>query len=912
MTSRPTTDPAPTSVAVPSPILATKLFVPPLRPELIHRRQLISRLEEGMNRRMILVSAPPGSGKTTLLSEWIHGNHKSVAWLSLDQEDNDPTRFVSYVIAALQLIEADLGKDAAFILQSPRTPPMEAVLTNLINDIVAISDEVALVLDDYQLVDTPPINKMVGYLIEHSPANMHLIISTRSDPGLPLARLRAQDQLTEIRASELSFSPEEATQFIQQGIGIDLSPNAIGKLISRTEGWIAGLQLAALSMRGRENPNAFIDSFTGDERHIADYLIEEVLQRQPEEVQDFLLETSILERLNGPLCDAVIGRDDSQQILRGLEKANLFIIPLDSERYWYRYHHLFAELLHQRLHQVHGNLDPELHSRASEWYEREGLIAVALDHALSAKDYDRAMDLIEQTAEETFMRSELATLQGWFDALPKDMLRTRPMLSVFQAVALLLSGQPLDQAESKLPDVAAVDVQDSVDGAVSLFRAMVMAYQGERDQSAALANQALELLPDVNLFFRSMAAGILGLNAFYSGDVAAATEALEKAAHISEQAGNLMNAVLAICHLAEVAWIQGQLHHAKALYLRALSLGTDKHGQRRPIAGIALIGLGGLKLERNDLGSAKQQTGEGIELAKKWGNIGALNGHLTLARILLAQGHPKEAQSEIDQAKEIAVTFDAMEMDDYLVELHQVRLWVTQGNLKAAAEWLDDREHQQALSTGSQAGQEGEEPSPLLRIIEQTMAARVEIARDQSDQALKRIDPLLQQAEQARWVAYFIETLILKSLALWKQGHRQQAVETLTQALDLARPQGYIRTFIEHGEPMDSLLEKVLESRTGNGGDDRAKPMLNYTKKLLLALRSRPVAQPDGSLAAPLSERELEVLRLVANGLSNSKISQNLFISLNTVKTHIKNIHSKLHVHTRTQAIARAQELGLL
>ncbi|UCD38255.1 MAG: helix-turn-helix transcriptional regulator [Fidelibacterota bacterium] len=892
------------------PLLATKLFVPPLRADLVPRRRLMALLDEGTDRSLTLISAPAGYGKTTLLNEWVHRDHKPVAWLSLDPDDNDPARFVAYIIAAIQTVEKEVGNDAAAILQSPRTPPIETVLTSLINDITGRSIEITLVLDDYHLVDTQQINHIVEFLLTHSPARLHLIISTRSDPALPLARLRARGQLTEVRASDLCFSIEETSQFIQKGAGIDLSSDELGKLVSRTEGWIAGLQLAALSMRGRNDYATFINSFTGDERHIADYLVEEVLNRQPEEVQTFLLETSILERLSGPLCDAVVGRDGSQQILRELERSNLFIVPLDSERFWFRYHHLFAELLHQRLHQIHGNLDPQLHRRASIWYESNGLTAVAINHALSAKDYDRAMELIEQVAEETFMRSELATLLGWFTEMPEDTLRSRPLLCTYQATAMLLGGRPLEEAEAHLPDTINADVSDAVAGAIALFRSMVTAYAAERLESMELANQALELLPRENLFFRSMAAGILGLNAFYSGDLEAANEALENAAHISEQAGNFMNAVLAVSHLAELAWMQGQLQKAESLYQRALQLGTDEHGRLRPIAGLALTGLGGLRWEHNDLQAAYSMTTQGIALTNRWGETGAITGHLTLARILQSQGDIKGTQAEIDSAKQIAINFDAMEMDDILVDLYQTRVWVAQGNLDAATKWISDRALDGELGSAASVKDEYKGPSTILRILEFMTLARVENARNQPDRALKVLEVALQLADQGGFHTYRIEIYLLQSLALLQQGDTHEAVETLARALELGEPGNYIRTFIDHGEGLGTLLGKILDRQQTD--EDRIQVSPDYVKKLLLALKTKPVIQSDGSLVEPLSSRELDVLRLMATGLSNSNIAQNLFISLNTVKTHIKNIHSKLHVHTRTQAIAKAKEIGLL
>jgi LuxR family maltose regulon positive regulatory protein len=650
-----------------TPLLTTKLYIPPVRPGLVSRPRLIERLNEGLHRKLTLISAPAGFGKTTLLSEWVHRRSEvtpplPVAWVSLDEGDNDPTRFLAYVIAALQTlalsqvegIEANIGKGALGALQSPQPPPMESVLTALINEIVTIPDSFALVLDDYHMIEAQPIHDALTFLLDHLPSQMHLVIASRADPPLPVARLRGRGQLTELRVDDLRFTPDEVAEFLNRIMGLGLSVDDITALDSRTEGWIAGLQMAAVSMQGRENISGFVAEFTGSQHYILDYLIEEVLQRQSESVQSFLLQTSILERMSGPLCDAITGTGNSHAMLEHLEHANLFVFPLDDNHHWYRYHILFADLLRQRLHRAQPDLVPTLHRRASEWYEQNGHTAAAIDHALSAGDPERAAHLIEQAAESMMMRSEIATLQSWVEALPDEMVRARPTLCVFHTWALMLSGHPLEVAEARLQDAVEADAAGSVSGEVMAVRALIATYQGKTRQSIELAHQALELLPEESLSLRSLVAGFLSLNYFYSGDVVAARQALDETVRIGQRAGNVMNTVLALCHLAELSIIQGQLHEGRAFYEQALELAIDEQGQgqRQPIAGIALIGLGRLLLEWNDLDGATRHLVEGIELIKKWGEAGAINGYIGLACVKQAQGDVEGAREAIQTAQQ--------------------------------------------------------------------------------------------------------------------------------------------------------------------------------------------------------------------------------------------------------------------
>ena len=934
-----------------TPLLTTKLYMPPIRPELVLRPHLLERLNEGLHRKLILISAPAGFGKTTLISAWIKDSGIPAAWISLDESDNDPARFLAYLVAALRTIKADIGKGALSALQAPQPPASEAILTALINQLDDLPHSLFLVLDDYHLITAKSIHQAIAFFLDHLPPQIHVVIATRADPPLPVARLRGRGQLAELRQTDLRFSLDEATAFLNQVMDLNLPTNDVAALASRTEGWITGLQMAALALQvavstksqDTTQSSKFVQAFTGSNRYVLDYLVEEVLLRQSEEIQDFLLHTAILNRLTGSLCDAVLDTGDmdsegdtgrplysSQQILEELEAANLFIVPLDAERRWYRYHRLFADLLRKRLEHARPEQAPVLHRRASTWYEQNEFVPEAIDHALTAEDLYRAADLIERIAEAMLMRSEVTTLLHWMEKLPDKLIRARPLLCLYHAWALLWSGQPLEAVESRLRDVDADT--DALSIKVSTLQALLAAWRGEISRAGDLAREALDQLPEDESFLRSIATWNLGLSYLLSGELEAGRQVLDEIVRMGQRTGNVMFAVNALCHLAELQMSQASLYEAKDTYQRALELAVDEQSQPLPVAGMPLIGLGELSREWNDFEMAKRYLNQGIGQMSQWGPFGAIDGYITLARIRQAEGDVEGSRDAIQQAKRIAVQFDVTELDDVIVAIHQVRLWIAQGDLELARHWLEEPGLSQRHAPGSLAGL-AERPETetgrreladgynlidqQLRRYKELLSARLMLGLDRPDEAIALLGSQeTELEEQGRGSGRrMIEVQLLRALAFQARDKTDQALASLRQALSIAEPGGFVRIFVDEGEPMALLLRQAASRGVAPG----------YVGRLIAAFDAQvtrdtagtpphPHVQPpiDQPLIEPLSEREMDVLRLLSTGLSNPEIAQELFIATSTVRSHLKSIYGKLNVHKRWDAVHRAEELGLL
>ena len=915
------------------PLLRTKLYIPPFRHEQVRRPCLLERLDAGLRRRLTLVSAPAGFGKTTLVSEWIGSKEAdlrsvgvgsrgdgayalptpysllhtpSFAWLSLDESDNDPTRFLIYLIAAVQTVEPNIGKGVLGALESPQPPPVEVVLTVLINETAALPNRMILVLDDYHLIEAQPIHDALTFLLRHLPpplsGGLHLVVITREDPPLPLARLRARGQLTELRATDLRFTFSEAAEFLNQVMGLDLSAEDVAALETRTEGWIAGLQLAALSMQGRKDVTGFIQSFTGSHHFVLDYLVEEVLEQQSESVQDFLLQTAILDRLTGSLCDILTGQGNGRATLEMLEHANLFIVPLDEELRWYRYHHLFADLLRQRLQRERRDLVPELHQRASEWHEKNGLIPEAVNHALAASDFEQAAELIERAAWAMLMRGEVTTLLRWLHALPDAEVCSRSGLVMLHAWILDLMGQ-LDDADLCLSSIPVPYER----GEMAAVRGYIAHHRQETAEAIERCQEALELLPKEQWFSRGAAAVILGTVHLRRGDPVAASQAMSKAVGLGQTAGQTYLTMIATTGLGEAQEMQGLLCQAAQTYREALQLASEYSSEPMPFAGMTYVGLAGSLYERNDLDEAMCCVTKGIELSKQARNIDTIkDGYLNLALLHQALGNPDGALEAIREVKSAAQRGgDSNWMAT--VCAFRSRWWLEQGNIASASHC--------ALESRWRA----REGADFVHEFVEIAAARVLVAQalslgatqsDEASRALRSLAGLLQAAEAATRVGSMIKILALQALAFQAQSDMDQAMSALKRALSLAEPEGYVRTFVDEGKPMARLLYKALTRGIAP----------EYARRLLAAF---PAAEPEqadlsetlasnSGLVEPLSERELEVLHLLAEGLTNPEIASRLYLSLNTVKVHTRNIYGKLGAHSRTQAVARARALGVL
>ncbi|MBI5032887.1 MAG: LuxR family transcriptional regulator [Chloroflexi bacterium] len=902
---------------MPTPILATKLYIPSPRNQVVLRHRLIERIKEGLaaGRKLSLVSAPAGFGKTTLVSEWIAGCGRPVAWLSLDEGDSDPTRFLIYLIAAVQTIAPKVGDGLLNALQSPQPPPIESILTNWLNEIAAMPDNFVLVLDDYHAVDAKPVDDALAFLIEHLPPQMHLVIATREDPHLPLARLRVRDALTELRAVDLRFTPTEAAEFLNRVMGLHLSAEDIAALETRTEGWIAGLQLAALSMQRHQDSASFIKSFTGSHHYVLDYLIAEVLQRQSENVQNFLLRTSILNRLCGSLCDAVLGKDESGKtlapharagvkdekemnsesssfllppssfVLEYLERANLFIIPLDNERRWYRYHHLFGDLLRQRLSQ--GPVDvTELHVRASQWYEDNGLEFEAFHHAAAANDIDRAARLIQGKGMPLHVRGGLVAVLNWLKSLPKAELDARPVLWVMYAGALTTAGQTphveqkLVAAENALQKYELNDETRDLLGRIANNRAVLAITQYQADTVLVQAQRALEYLHRDNLPVRAINTWALGVAYQMKGDRAAASQTFTKAISISQTIGHIFVNQLATIGLGSIQESENKLHLAAETYQRALQLFGD---QPLPIACEAHLGLARIVYEWNDLDAAQHHGQQSLQLARQFANIidRYILSEIFLARLMLAKGDVAGATANLAKANQIVQEHNYVHrMSD--VAAAQVALLLRQGDVKAAAQLAQT--HNLPLSQ-----------------------ARVHLAQGDPAAALAVLVPYREHMEAKSWEDERLRVMVLQAIAHHAHDDQDKAMQVLGDALTLAEPSGFIRLFSDEDQPMAELLTRMK---------DKNGRMKKYIYHLLDAFGKSKDIHPSSfiphPLVEPLSQRELEVLRLIAQGLSNREISERLVLALSTVKGHSRIIFDKLHVQRRTEAVARARELGLL
>jgi len=900
---------------MPTPILLTKLFIPSHRPELVSRSHLVDQLNNGLHRKLTLISAPAGFGKTTVVTNWLHsqeGDDASpfmIGWLSLDEDDNDPTRFLTYLITALNRIpglETEIGASALQMFQAPQPPPPQTILTAVINEIAMISNKIVLVIDDYHLIDSQAVHDALVFLLENFPPQLHLVITTREDPPLQISRLRTRGELNEFRAVHLRFSTAEIDEFLNQIMGLGLSTQDIAALEKRTEGWIAGVQLAAISMQGRTDISNFIQSFTGSHHFVIDYLVEEVLEHQPEHIRDFLLQTSILNRLTSSLCDAVTGQENGQATLEALEHSNLFIIRLDGERQWYRYHHLFSDSLHQRLKSNHEFNIRDLHIRARDWFSKHGMEREALQQSLLAKDFEEAAKLINRLAMEVVQKGEYRTVSDWINSLPDDIQQEHPFLWALHVWALRMEGR-FEAAETRIADVeealknptqaASADLI-TIKGLINSHKAYIAFIRGNLEETVAISRESLAQLPEDMVVIRTLTALYLGVALRYQGNLREALEIyLDTLPYGKELSGSSI-AVFCFLHLSDLYFDLGELHKSKDIAEQALQF-TIQHTGRPdlPFTGNAYICIGRVLRQWGHLAEALETTQRGVELCRQWNVADVLALACNeMADIYFSLGEKELAQDALRESLQIYQEFSPWASG--LVAAHQAKHYLGFGVLEPAIEWLGETD----LNANS--------PIDFSRDIEYLTLARVLIAQNKLDESLALLERIYEGSNEIGKKHTALEAIILQAKALFIGEDIENALERLELALTLGKQAGYVQIFVDEGPPMARLLYEALSS-----GIEK-----QYVQNLLAAF---PEAQPekvgasqqiigDSEWIEPLSDRELEILQLIAEGFSRQEIASQLVLSLNTVKTHARNIFSKMGVNNQMQAVGKARGLGLL
>jgi LuxR family maltose regulon positive regulatory protein len=887
-------------------LLTTKLYIPPARETLVTRPRLTALLSNALAQGFTLVSAPAGYGKTTLVSSWLRDTGIPGAWLSLEESDNDPVSFLQYLLTVLQKIVPSVRLDLLDLVEGVQPASLQALMNIWINEITKSDSQFVLVLDDFHLIQNQFILDIMAFLLDHIPAQqMHLVLISRMDPPLPLSRLRVRNQMNEIRADQLRFTPAEVAAFLNGVMGLTLSAEDISAMDARTEGWIAGLQLAALSMQGCKDVPGFITAFRGSHHYIVDYLADEVLKRQDEQTRSFLLQTSILSRMCASLCNSLVDARsgehplDGQRMLETLEKMNLFIIPLDGERRWYRYHHLFADALNRRLEYQFPEILPDLYRRASVWYEKNALIADAIQYALSAGDQDRAAQLVDQNGCHLLMSGEVFTLLKWMDAV-EHYFQAHPWLVIQKGWALTMAGrmEPAElafQAAERLVSTLepTPDVNTMV-GTISAGRAYWADIQGNTPEAARLAQQSLDLLPDtdpMSCSMRSVATGALAKTRWMIGDLDQARQIYDQAAEFCQAANSDEMIINTNKDIAVILMEQGQLRQAERLLLETLQMTVRADGQRLPVSAGIYSGLSKVYYEWNQLEQAAHYAQLGLEVSHQWGNIELQSiGSVMLARLEQAQGNLEKTQALMRTADQLNRDNRLYPWNSIWIEAALDRFWLTQGSL--------ERVSQRIRASGINPTDE----ITYLHELRYLTLLRWLLACGDDDTAIDLAERMLQNAKDGQRMVRVVELLVLKSLAYQGKRDINAAITALAEAVSLAQPEGYQRVFLDEGELLIKLLYLVKSNQDATG----------YASELLEAFSpvSGPAPVPAQLLIEPLSGREIEVLKLIEAGLSNQEIASKLFISIATVKRHVSNIYAKLDVKTRTQAVSRGKELG--
>ena len=940
MFSRPVTELRP-------PLLKTKISIPRLPGEFIHRPRLTDRINQGVKCPLTLINAPAGFGKTNLLTEWTRQTKLPVAWLSIDSDDNDTGRFIRYAIGALQAVEPGFGEEALALdlLQSAQGDAWKTGLTLLINELSALPKEVVLVYDDFHNLENPVIVERLDFFIKHSPPNFHLIIASRSEPELDLAFLRAKGRVFELGIDDLRFTGEEVVQYLQKVIGQELPSETTRALEERTDGWITSLQMAAISLKDQADPTTLLANLEGKSHYLSDFLAEEVLDRQPGEIRQFLLRTSILDTFSGPLCEAVV-KPDAQPgygavMLNRLEHANLFITALDEKHEWYRFHRLFADFLREVQRQVNAAEIPVLHKRAATWLEGNGNLNEAFQHALAARDMEWAADMIERNAQTLVNQGEVSALARWIGRLPEEITHKRPLLSVGYAWALIATHQ-LDLARYWLEDVrqsvAGLEKQSvdtptpgvnlaAIRGGIALCESYLAMWSGDLERVAKFSRQAASFLPQENVYLRSLIALDNTISSVLAGDIQKTVELSRTTMRIARQANNLTVLIIATCEVAIMQWIQGQLSKAWETAQKAQYLAIGPDGKPHPLYGFIDIVYGEILFERNALEEARDHLERGVrEIQSVW-YFGSLGGMTSLARLRQAQGDITGAQDIVDEIARMALRSDASQWDKALAAGLAVRLAVQRGDLAAAEQWWQKGGFPDLNTPIALANY----PYHIFEYVLLAQARFLLVKGQESGrtrdvkQATELLGTLLPEAERFQRGASQIQILILQAMAQSALGN-ERATKTLLRALAMGEPEGFRRFYLDEGWRLTDLLRQCRVAQTESGGH---LPSLAFIDSLLESIegtRNGPQADQESvegrtsptttlledGFPISLSAREMEVLTLIAQGKSNQEISAELYLALNTVKRHAYNIYTKLEVKKRTQAVSRARQLGLI
>jgi LuxR family transcriptional regulator, maltose regulon positive regulatory protein len=897
------------------PLLITKLYLPSLgQSPLVQRKRLLEKLNRGLTSKSIAISAAAGFGKTTALSEWVHQLKLPVSWLSLDERDNDPIRFWMYFVTALQQSHQNIGEATLAMLRSPKSISPEAFLTPLINELAQLPTDFVLVLDDYHLITSTAIHDALSFLLEHLPIQAHLAIATRVDPPLPLAKLRVRAQLTELYDRDLRFTDEEARAFLDRSLAQPLTEAQIATLQTQTEGWIAGLQLAMLSLREAANPATSIEAFSGSQRSVLDYLIEEVLERQTQPLRNFLLRTSILEPMCHSLCEAVVG----ENIVRGtdtleqLERRNLFVVPLDRDRTWYRYHHLFAAALRHILQRTEPDRISIYHDRAAQWYQQQGYIAEAIQHAIAARSFEYAVSLIEreiQTSENP--RLDAVVLRQALAALPAGLTDTRPWLLVAKAWVGFTSSQfaegiaAIQRLEQCLDwNPPEIEYADRLWGAVIALKGTHARQQGNTVEAIACMEKALQLLPPDNSWLRSLILLNLGVTYFVADNYQAAKQLLVEINRIGKAQGMADPAIAGLYLQAQFLALRGRIDEAVSFCQQGLDLATERRWLPTYAGVLVQVALADLLREQNQLETAAEHLTQSIDRAIHNRQSGLMMGYITLARVRQAQGDFQSAWSAIHAAERCQPWLWSTILS---VEAGKARLYLAEGNVEAAMAWAESS----GLSSEGELHYSPTQQSPQGSELDYLTFVRVLLAygRQRSSPAhlqdAMRLLTRLQEFTQAGGrTIRVVETLLLQALVLQAQGDRTRSLDALDRASNVPRQGDYFRLFLDEGKPMAELLQMAVSQDIHA---DRAKRLLAIFNSI--EEKKSTIIQP---FVEPLSARELEVLGYLATGMSNQAIADRLFVSLAAVKWHARNIYGKLAVTNRTQAVAKARATGIL